>query len=166
MSETCNGCGSAVTGRVCHFCGTITRSLESAASEAEAIAELHAAITASKDDETRARLLKNGPLPSDRDVLIDAGLRASQLLDPSTYADDTPKAAIARVQAVVMKLRVIGDSDAVTQRAVTELEQGLARYQVGAEKESAEGSRAVAVVAFFFLALVGGIGFLIWWLAA
>lgn len=164
MSETCSGCGSAVAGRVCHYCGTIVRMLESPSSEAEAIAELHAAITSASEDAVRARLLKNGPLPADRDVLVDAGLRAAQLLDPSTYADETPKAAITRVEAVVMKLRVVAGNDGVAQRAIQELEQCIKRYRQGVIEESKQGSRAVLVLLAIVVLVVGGIIALVTWL--
>ncbi len=155
MSDACRHCGSPAPGRICHFCGTLTRGLDSAKVEAEAIAELHAAIN-DADDETRARLLKNGPLPSDRDVLIDAALRTCQLLDPSSFADDTPQAAIARIQAMIMKLRVLAAGDPVATRAIAELEAGIARYEAGAKTESAEGSRVVLILGLILLAMIGG----------
>lgn len=139
----CRGCGSPTRGRVCHFCGMVTDRIESPEAEAEAIHELHVAISAAKDDEARARLLANGPLPDDRDVLIDTALRATQLLDPKNYNDQTPHAATRRVEAVCIKLKILASDDVVARRAVEQLEKKLADFQAGVKREHSEGGKAV-----------------------
>jgi hypothetical protein len=147
---------------VCHFCGTLITRIESPEAEVEAIAELHAAITDANDDKARARLLANGPLPDDRDVLIDAALRASQLMSPKDYADETPHAAVRRVEAVCMKLRVLAAGDPVADRGVHELEKKLAAFKHGAAQEEREGGKAVLVILLVGLGLFGLIAFGIW----
>lgn len=159
MEERCKSCGSEARGRVCHFCGSLVGRIESPEAEAEAIAELHVAISDAKDDQTRARLLGNGPLPDDRDVLIDAALRAAQLLEPKSYADQTPHAAVRRVEAVCMKLRVLAADDAVADRGVAELEKKLESFKAAVAHEEREGSKAALVFLALGLALLGALGY-------
>lgn len=162
MDERCKSCGSEARGRVCHFCGTLVGRIESPAAEAEAIAELHFAIGEAKDDAARARLIANGPLPDDRDVLIDAALRAAQLLEPKSYADQTPHAAVRRVEAVCMKLRVLAAGDAVAARGVDELEKKLAAFAQGVAHEEREGGKAALIFLVLGAALLGGLGYALW----
>lgn len=159
MDEHCRSCGSEARGRVCHFCGSLVGRIESPEAEAEAIAELHVAISDAKDDKARARLLANGPLPDDRDVLIDAALRAAQLLDPKSYADETPHAAVRRVEAVCMKLRVLAADDAVADRGVAELEKRLGSFKAGVTHEEREGSKAMLVFLVLVLGVLGVLGY-------
>lgn len=156
-NTACKSCGSDGRGRVCHFCGTLLSVIESPEAEADAIAELHVAITEAPDDPARARLLANGPLPDDRDVLIDSALRASQLLDPKNYASETPNAAARRIEAVCMKLRVLAPSDPVADRAVAELEAKLSRHTKVVAKEEREGNRLVLVLIVVCALLLSGV---------
>ena len=162
LNTICKSCGSEGVGRICHYCGTLLSRIESPEAEADAIAELHVAITAATDDPARARLLANGPLPDDRDVLIDAALRAAQLLDPRNYADETPNAAMRRVEAVCMKLRVLAPSDAVADRAIDELQAKLARHSDLVSKEQREGNRLVVVLAVICAGVFAGVAYAVW----
>jgi hypothetical protein len=162
VGESCKSCGSPARGRVCHCCGTLVGRIESPEAEAEAIAELHVAITDAKDDKARARLLANGPLPDDRDVLIDAALRASQLMSPKHYADETPHAAVRRVEAVCMKLKVLAAGDPVADRGVQELEKKLSAFKDGVTEEEREGGKAVLVLLLVCLAFFGLVAYGIW----
>lgn len=162
MEDSCKVCGSEARGRICHFCGTLVGRLESPEAEAEVIAELHVAISAAKDDPARARLLANGPLPDDRDVLIDAALRASQLADPKSYADQTPHAAVRRIEAVRMKLRVLAPGDPVAERAVAELGKKLEAFEADEAREQSEGSKSVLVFLAVAVVLFTGAGVVVW----
>ncbi|MBL8720588.1 MAG: hypothetical protein JNL79_31675 [Myxococcales bacterium] len=145
----CRACGAASEGFVCLFCGTSLTVATSPADEAQALEELHQAILRAETDEARARILGNGLLPDHPAELVDAGLRAAALLDPKQYATPIPTAAIARIEALRAKLRLLGED-----AADRELGASVARYEAGAASESKEGAR---VVAMLFLVLLAGI---------
>lgn len=138
---------------MCLFCGASVSVATSPAEEAQAIDELHQAILRAENDQVRARILANGPLPDHASELVDAGLRASALLDPKQYATAVPTAAIARIEALRAKLRLLGED-----AADRELAASVARYEASAATESKEGARLVAVL---FLVLLGGIAVVI-----
>ncbi len=142
---------------MCHYCGTAGAPLESSGEEAEAIAELHRAIAETDSDAVHARLLKHGPIPTDQEVLIDAGIRTAQLLDPERYVDDAPAAAIARLQAISMKLRLLSDPSGAAKRAAEELEQRVERYRVDAKRESRAGVRALIILGLVVIAIALGV---------
>lgn len=142
---------------MCRYCGTVRAPLESTSDEAEAIAELHRAIAEADSDSVRARILKHGPIPTDQDVLIDSGIRTAQLLDPERYTDDTPAAAIARIQAISMKLRLLSDGSGSAKRAADELEQRIERYRHDAKRESRAGVRAVIILVLLAIAIAFGV---------
>lgn len=134
---------------MCLFCGTSLTVATNANEEAQALEELHQAILRAETDEARARILANGLLPDHPAELIDAGLRAAALLDPKQYATPIPTAAIARIEALRAKLRLLGED-----AADRELAASVARYEAGAATESREGGR---IVLLLFLVLLGGV---------
>jgi hypothetical protein len=151
-SQPCRACGADATGFVCLYCGAPLLPATSAAEERQALEELHQAMVHAKEDSQRARILANGSLPDDDRVLTDAGLRAAALLDPERYADDTPSAAIARIEAIRAKLRMRGQL--VADR---ELGARIDAYRKGAERETGVGLRASLAFAAFAIALIVGI---------
>ena len=162
VEDRCQGCGSEVRGRICHFCGSVVGRIETPEGEAEAIQELHVAIGEAPDDKARARLISNGPLPDDRDVLLDAAFRATQLLDPKNYSYETPHAALRRIEAVASKLRVLAPSDEVAQRGVTELEKRVSEFRAAVVREEHEGNTAVFWILVVAVALLVAVGYGTW----
>lgn len=147
--ETCRACGAAASGYVCLYCGaSLTPALDYDA-ERQALEELHQAMLRAAADADRARILGHGPIPDDDRALVDAGLRAAALLVPQNYADATPGAAIARIEAIRAKLRMRGN--AVADR---ELGARVDEYQKGAARESDTGLRAVLVLVAALTAIV------------
>jgi hypothetical protein len=124
-----------VLGTVCRFCGRSARRLDSPEEEAEAIAELHQAVGATAEDAAKARLLANGPLPDDPGVLIDAGLRCIQLMEPSQYLSETAKAAKRRAEVVVVKLRVLPEGDPRISHAIREIDAQVKSFADSARRQ-------------------------------
>lgn len=162
MADRCQSCGSEVRGRICHFCGSVVGRIETPEAEAEAIQELHVAISEARDDKARARLISGGPLPDDRDVLLDAALRATQLLDPKNYSYETPHAALRRIEAVASKLRVLAPGDDVAQRGVNELEKRLSEFQAAVAREEQAGNKAVFGILVVAVALLAAVAYGTW----
>jgi hypothetical protein len=143
MAVPCPNCGAEVGGLLCQYCGAATRSPESEQEEIEALDALHGAIAASQDDSSKARLLGNGPLPDGPEVLIDAGLRCAQLLEPSQYVRATTKAARRRLEVILVKLAMFPPTNDQVARARRELAAQLGRFDRAAARAEREGGRIV-----------------------
>lgn len=146
----CRACGAESSGFVCLHCGTSLAPTTSASDEARATEELHQAVVHAKTDEERARILANGPIPDHTAEIVDAALRSAALLDPKKYATEVPTAAIARIESMRAKLRLLGED-----AADREIENRIKRYHVEAGIESREGSQAVLLMLGVVVVLVG-----------
>lgn len=149
MAATCTTCGAPDQGGfVCHFCGLPTRTLASAEEEARALGEYHVALTNAEDEKVRVRLLENGFLPSQTEVLVDAGLRMLPTLENAVAEHQ----AAGRLQAIISKLRIAGGASAGS--AADELARHLARYR-----------RSDRVMGYWVMGILGGLLFAIgWWI--
>jgi len=118
----CVGCGAPSNGVfVCHHCGVPVRPLSDAASQRQALDELHGQL-GSKD--RSPSLLVNAFLPDDPRVLIDAGLRLLPVLEESAGQSG----AAGRMRAIIIKLRLLGN-DPTSTRAAAEFEAALEAYR-------------------------------------
>lgn len=120
--HACVGCGATSAGVfVCHHCGVPVRPLVDAATQRQALDELHGRLA--KDD-APAGLLKNAFMPDDPRVLIEAGLRLLPVLEDAAGQSG----AAGRMRAIVIKLRLLGDDPALA-KAAKEFEAALEAYR-------------------------------------
>ena len=133
----CQSCGADSQGRVCAYCGALAQPAGDAADEKALLDELHQLISQKDDDkaEEKAQLLRNGFLPENVPVLVDAGLRCVPFLTASQADQAVPVAALRRLEAIVMKLRVLPQTPDV-QRALAELEPRVRQQQVAEKREN------------------------------
>jgi hypothetical protein len=101
--STCPACGDVVTGRVCPTCNARIAPPGADPGEFRSLEEFHGDV-ARRSKEEQATLLRNGFLPDDLDVLIEAGLRCIALLDPDSWSSEPCKAARQRLEAIAAKL--------------------------------------------------------------
>lgn len=123
---TCPQCGAPLQRALCEYCGTLGLSHPNVDEQKQALEVLHG-LLASKDEKGQLALLKNGFLPDDRDVLIEAGLRCVPLIGHDSTGD-VEEAAIARLRAIVAKLNLLSD-DNLARQAARNFEQEMGRYK-------------------------------------
>jgi hypothetical protein len=120
--HACVGCGATSAGVfVCHHCGVPIRPLIDAASQRQALDELHGRLA---NDRPPASLLKNAFVPDDPRVLIEAGLRLLPVLEDAAGQSG----AAGRMRAIVIKLRLLGDDPSLS-KAAGEFQAALEAYQ-------------------------------------
>jgi len=122
----CENCGAISQGVICSFCGAVVSRGNSKEEQQEALEAFHALIAEKSgvdNDLLVMRLLETGYLPTDRDVLIDAAMRALASGTASPYGV-IYAATEARVQAIIFRLRLFPD-DSVAANAADLLEQRL-----------------------------------------
>lgn len=123
---TCPQCGAPLKHALCEYCGTLGLPRPNVDEQKQALEIFHG-LLAAKNEKEQLALLKNGFLPDDRDVLIEAGLRCVPLIGHDSTGD-IEEAAIARLRAVVAKLNLL-PSDSLARQAARSLEQEMGRYK-------------------------------------
>lgn len=144
----CPGCGASGPGLVCRFCGSRMRDV---VDEPVALAEYHALLQA-EVGEKLAGLLRHGFLPSSESMLIEAGMRCLPLIRENHH-DDESKAAAARLEAIVARLKVTGAS-AEANRAIYEFESNISLYRSSARKSTLLGCLILSTAGLIALGLV------------
>jgi hypothetical protein len=123
---TCPNCGAPLKRVLCEYCGTLGVAHPVLDEQRQALEVFHG-LLAGKDEKAQINLLKNGFLPDDRDVLIEAGLRCVALMGYDN-TDDVDEASIGRLRAISRKLRYMpGDEQA--RRAAEDFEKEIGRYR-------------------------------------
>ena len=129
---SCANCGAVVAGVVCAYCGTLTHALSNV--EQEQLAwQAFLTLMQGKSEEEQIRLLKNGFLPDNFQLLTEAGLHCVRLVDLALPADDVVEAAVNRLRAIVAKLRIIPHT-AEGDRAIAEFEKTIAAHQTASQR--------------------------------
>ena len=151
MVETnCPGCGARTSGTfICQYCATLLRPAQDPAAERQALDE-YTLLLRRDDVEQRIRILRTGYMPSDPQVLVDAGLSLIPMLDVGTEGE----VAGHRLRAIVIKLKLLAASDPKIGIAKQEFEAALERQR---KEDRMYGWIAVAVLVL----IVGGIGYAI-----
>ena len=126
-NNSCNRCGAQLNGLVCEYCGSLARLHMNRDEERDALAEYHN-ILLNMEPKAQINLLQNGFIPDATDVLIEAGIRCIPLIDIKQTADDTVEAAYRRLQAIMIKLRLLPANAEITQ-ALKEFERVTKAYQ-------------------------------------
>jgi len=150
-TPTCSACGANLPGAICAYCGA--RDGSNGRDELAAVEELHRRL-ATEEKEGAIHLVKMAFLPHDGTALVEAGLRLVPMLGEANTQDSLANAAMERLEAIVIKLRVHGDDDRA-RRALVELEQRLTRHRTSVAREN----RVFAVVfSLLGVLLLGGCG--------
>lgn len=142
-APTCAGCGARGEGWICRHCGRRLRPAADAESERAALDALHQAL-ATKDDDAQARLLQHAFLPDDPRTLVEAGARCLPILTTEGVAL-ARDAAASRLDAIVAKLRVLGEPEEATRAAALYAEQ-VAAYRKEQDRYGFWGCLSFALV--------------------
>ena len=155
---TCLQCGAPLKRALCEYCGTLGLPHPNVDEQKQALEILHGLLP-TKGEKEQLALLKNGFLPDDRDVLIEAGLRCVPLIGYDSTGD-IEEAAIARLRAVVAKLNLL-QGDSLARQAVKNFEQEMGRYKKQTYRNLVFGLLIIAVPVCLVLGLV--VAVLSWW---
>lgn len=110
---------------MCEYCGMLAVAHPAIDEQRQALEVFHSLLAAKPENE-QVNLLKNGFLPDDTDVLIEAGLRCVALLGYDNI-EDADEAAIGRLRAIIRKLRIQA-GDEKSRRALQDFEKEIRRY--------------------------------------
>jgi hypothetical protein len=116
--------------------------------ETLALAEYHGLLKSETGDKL-AKLLKHGYLPASEAGLIEAGFNCLPLMGSNLHSEEE-EAAAARLDAIIARLRVSGDTPAAA-RAVHEFQSGLTRYRISARKSTMIGCVILSVAGLLVL---------------
>ncbi|RMG09313.1 MAG: hypothetical protein D6731_19900 [Planctomycetota bacterium] len=155
MNDPCPGCGASGTSPICGYCGRAGAGTVDPARQRKALDAFHALLAREEDVLARARLLRNGFLPDDPEVLLDAAARCVALLDQQLIATGAPEAAADRLRAALRRLEAAGSPPSA--RAPFEAE--LERFDVAL---AADERRTRWVCAGCAVILFGGFGLALW----
>ncbi len=159
LPATCPQCGAPLKRALCEYCGTLGLPHPSLDEQKQALEVFHG-LLAARDEKGQLALLKNGFLPDDRDVLIEAGLRCVPLIGHDSTGD-IEEAAIARLRAVIAKLNLL-PGDSAARQAAKNFEQEMGRYKQVSSRNLAFGLLIVAVPVCLAAGLV--VAALYWWI--
>lgn len=150
----CHKCGASIDALVCRYCGTIRESTVDAKKQRLAIEELHNHVSNEIDDEKKNTLLRNGYLPDDSSVLIEAGLKCVPLTDYQGVSALVAQASAQRLEAIIVKLRLAPETKEIT-KAIQELDGVVRKYREEDRKSTFLGCSMFAVIGIFILVVVG-----------
>ncbi len=156
---TCPQCGAPLKRALCEYCGTLGLPHPNVDEQKQALEVFHG-LLAAKEEQGQVALLKNGFLPADREVLIEAGLRCLPLIGHDSTGD-LEEAAIARLRAIIAKLNLL-PGDSAARQAVKNFEQEMGRYKQLTYRNLVLGLLIFAVPACLVLCLTAA--GLYWWL--
>ena len=154
MAETthCPHCGGATQGLVCGFCGSLLSPTQDVETEKRALEDFHG-LLATATPEIQARLLRHGFLPSQPQVLIDAGFRCLLLVRSDSSYGDTGHGALGRLKVIASKLRLSPESEEA-RRALKEFETALRDYDKADAANTRQALIAIAIALSLIAALV------------
>ena len=150
--QYCGSCGERSSGQFCGYCGSRIRQAEDVSIQARALNELHEALVNAERKEA-ARLLKNGTLPNDRELLVEAGLRTLPHINPDDVLMGVTEAAIKRLKTVMRKLR-LRHQDEYTRNALRQFERELREYRARDRQNLISGTIALGVIASVIAGIV------------
>lgn len=155
-AHPCGTCGAIRPGLVCAYCGAREGDGAAQRDELAAVEELHRRL-ATEPKEAAIHLVKMAFLPHEPTALLEAGLRLVPMLGDANTQDALANAAMERLDAVLIKLRVAAPDEQV-RRALPELEARLARHRSSVARENRMFAWLFGTIAVL---LVGGCGALI-----
>lgn len=155
----CEQCGAALTDLLCGYCGTPSAALrktESVEAQLQAVKQLHQAVAEAKEAVARIRLLESGYVPSQRQALVQDGLECFQLIYDGKV-DAVSSAAVRRLEALVVRLRLLPDSSE-NQKILQEFTQRLDRHR---QADRSLGRQAMVFVLVILICIIALVVFII-----
>jgi hypothetical protein len=157
MAETaettqCPHCGGATQGLVCSFCGSLLSPVRDVDTEKRALEDFHG-LLATANPENQAKLLKHGFLPTQPQVLIDAGFRCLLLIRSDSTFGDFGHSAKGRLKVIASKLHMLTESEDA-RRALKEFEAALHEYETGDATNNRQALIFLVVTFVLIIALV------------
>jgi len=129
--------------------------------EMQALTEYHNILLKLEEKpETEIKLLSKGFIPSNPDVLIEAGVRVIPMIDLTNTGDDVVEAASRRLNAIILKLRLLPPTPETTQ-ALNEFESFMEEFKALHKKQGREGGIIILLIVVFLIAACLFFGFLL-----
>lgn len=162
MTETnCLQCSAPLNGLICEYCGSLANLHMNRDEEMQALTEYHNILLKLEEKpEAEIKMLSKGFIPSNPDVLIEAGIRVMPLIDLTNTGDDVVEAAARRLDAISLKLRLLPDTPEITQ-ALNEFETFTEAFKVLHKKQDKEAGILVALILVFIIAACLFFGYLL-----
>jgi hypothetical protein len=129
--------------------------------EMQALTEYHNILLKLEEKpEAEIKILSKGFIPSNPDVLIEAGIRVMPLVDLTNTGDDVVEAAARRLDVITLKLRLLPDTPEIAQ-AVKEFETFTEEFKVLHKKQDKEGCIIAVLIVVFIIAACLFFGYLL-----
>lgn len=158
---TCLQCSAPLNGLVCEYCGSLARLHLNRDEEKQALTEYHNILLKLEDKpKTEIKLLSKGFIPSNPDVLIEAGVHVIPMIDLTNPGDDVTEAASRRLDAITLKLRLLPPTPETT-RALEEFDSFMEEFKVLHKKQDREGGILILLIVVFMIAACLFFGFLL-----
>jgi|GEM_PF-770796 len=148
-SNKCPHCGASYTGLICDFCGTLVGMTDTVERQRQALDELHQLIVNSPW-EKQILLIKNGYLPYDANLLIDAGLKCISLINDAEVRSGRSDAAQGRLEAVITKLQLRPGDQEISKA----LQLFRERLNKSAQVKAKDTRLGLAFIAIIFITII------------
>ncbi len=153
----CCGCGAPKDTVICSQCGAVNGNLESRAEERAALDDYREVLNRPGAVD-KCRVLREGWIPTDREVLLEAAERTKLLLGaPGRPPDDLAEAAALRFELIIDGLKHSTQSPELFKR-ILELDQHLSRLRARKKRRW-----PLALLIALLLSVVGAFGFWLLW---
>lgn len=151
MTETiCLQCSAPLNGLVCEYCGSLANLHMNRDEEMQALTEYHNILLKLEEKpEAEIKMLSKGFIPSNPDVLIEAGVRVIPLIDFTNTSDDVVEAAARRLDAISLKLRLLPPTPEIA-RALKEFEPVAEDFKVTHKRQD----KVFTIWATIFIAIM------------
>ncbi|MDQ7797607.1 MAG: hypothetical protein RDU76_01515 [Candidatus Edwardsbacteria bacterium] len=150
--SNCPHCGAAFTGLICDFCGALVGMTDTVERQRQALDELHRLIVNSPW-EKQLLLIKNGYLPDDANLLMDAGLKCISLINDAEVRSGRSDAACGRLEAVITKLQ-LRPRDQEISKALQLFRERLDKSARSKARDTRLGLGLFAVIAVIIVVLI------------
>ena len=161
IKTTCLQCNAPLNGLVCEYCGSLANLHMNRDEEMQALTEYHNILLKLEEKpEDEIKMLSKGFIPSNPEVLVEAGIRVMPLIDLTNTGDDVVEAAARRLDAISLKIRLLPDMPE-SKRALQEFETFIEEFKLLHKKQDREGGIIAVLMLVFMLAVCLFFGYLL-----
>lgn len=161
IETTCLQCNARLNGLVCEYCGSLANLHMNRDEEMQALTEYHNILLKLEEEpDDEIKMLSKGFIPSNPDVLIEAGIRVMPLIDLTNTGDDVVEAAARRLDAIRLKLRLLPDMPE-TRQALEAFETFAEEFKILHKKQDREGGIIAVLMLVFVIAACLFFGYLL-----
>lgn len=139
----CAHCGASMGGLVCRYCGAVSGDAIDRETQRKALQEYHSLLRHG-DKGVRVKLLNAGFLPDYGPLLIDAGLTCVSLVNENEVSGALSDAAVQRLEAVVLKLRLL-PKDSENSAATLMFQEKIDHHRASSKRDTVYGLIAIGV---------------------